>query len=96
MIQRGKIQIGDTILDAEIDMEEKRAPLTTEQKLEIGQMLREGVSQAGIEIVIESWCVQPNVSYATFVEYGKPPTNDANVVEGSITCPITDEGRLLK
>ncbi len=70
--------------------------LTTEQKLEIGQMLREGVSQAGIEVVIESWFTHPNVRYAAFIEYGKPPTNDANVVEGSITEPITDEKRLLK
>jgi len=67
-----------------------------ERKLEIGQMLREGVSQAGIKVIIDSWLMHPDARYATFVEYGKPPTNDANVVEGSIVESITDEGRLLK
>ncbi len=70
--------------------------LTTEQKLEIGQTLREGVSLVGIEVVIESWFVHPTARYAAFVEYGKPPTKETNVVEGSIIEPITDEKRLLK
>jgi myosin-crossreactive antigen len=39
------------------------------------------------------------LTYTPYVEYGFPPRekeDEANVIEGSIVQPVTDEGRLLK
>jgi len=71
--------------------------LTEAMKIEVGRMLREGVSDEGIKAVIQ-WHPYPEMifsdaSYAPFIEYGKPPFPfeegtpgiiDNNVVEGSI------------
>jgi hypothetical protein len=67
--------------------------LTTEQKLEVGRMLREGVSDDGINAVVQSW-VNAGARYATYVEYGKPWIKVTKTVEGSIT-PVIDETHQL-
>jgi len=63
---------------------------------QIKRLLSESIENAAQRCLDEAMAMEPIVSYATFVEYGKPPTKEANVVEGSIARPITDEGRLLK
>jgi hypothetical protein len=67
--------------------------LTTEQKLEIGRMIREGVSDDGINAVVRSW-IDAGAIYATYVEYGKPWVTFTKTVEGSIT-PVIDETHQL-
>ncbi len=66
-------------------------------KLDIGRMLLEGISEAGIACVVEAMKEIPtemgDLSYAAFVEYGRRP--EENVVEGSVVYPVTDETRLL-
>ncbi len=62
-------------------------------KLEIGRMLLEGVSDEGIQVVVDNWkrerAINPFTAYAAFVEYGLPPVDNSKTVEGSITEPIT-------
>jgi hypothetical protein len=68
--------------------------IADEIKLEIGRMLREGLSEAGIKCVVDAWDhATDTLRYATFVEYGTHP--ESNVVEGSVVYPVTDETRLL-
>ncbi len=62
--------------------------LDPEMKLEVGRMLLEGVSDEGIKAVVDDWkrqmSINPYATYAAFVEYGLPPMDPNNVVEGSI------------
>ena len=44
MKQKGKIQIGEMVLDAEVEMEVQAPKMSEDAKTEIGQMVREGVS----------------------------------------------------
>jgi hypothetical protein len=57
-------------------------------KIEIGRMLQEGVSDEGIQAVVEDWkrqvSINPYATYAAFVEYGLPLIDQSKVVEGSI------------
>lgn len=57
-------------------------------KIEIGRMLQEGVSDEGIQAVVEDWkrqvAINPFTAYGAFVEYGLPPIDQSKVVEGSI------------
>lgn len=73
--------------------------LTEEQKLEIGRMLREGVSDEGIRAVVDAWQLSKGEylqtyqyimheahrpTYAFYVEFGLPPIDESKTVEGSI------------
>jgi hypothetical protein len=66
-------------------------------KIDIGRMLSEGISEAGIRCVVEAMKEVPtdfgDLHYAAFVEYGV--REDDNVVEGTVVYPATDEQRLL-
>lgn len=65
-----------------------------ELKIEIGRMLQEGVSDEGIQAVVEYWkremsinpftCPSPSAIYAQYVEYGLPPLDPNKTVEGSL------------
>ncbi len=83
--------------------------LISEMKLEIGRMLQEGVSDLGIQVVIDAWKRQRAINpfanaldgwvadrtYAAYVEYGLPSIDPAKTVEGSLVEPITDESKLI-
>lgn len=74
MIQHGKIQVGDIILDAEIDIDAKFDMENKPLEPEVVQLFRAFVNQ------FPTWRT----------------ANEAQVVDGSIVEPITDEKRLLK
>lgn len=59
--------------------------MTEAMKIEIGRMLQEGVSDEGIQVVMDAWKRQRAINpYAAFVEYGLPPIDQSKIVEGSI------------
>ncbi len=69
-------------------------------KIEVGRMRQEGVSDEGIQAVVDDWkrqvSINPFTAYGAFVEFGLPPIDPNKTVEGSIVEPITDKKRLLE
>lgn len=72
----------------------ENAGLDPEMKLEVGRMLLEGVSDEGIQVVVDNWkrerAINPFTAYAAFVEYGLPPIDNSKTVEGSIVLAANE------